>query len=88
MSPDSRENKFRVNQCREKFAFPDILVAMKVCVRLAKSGVNPSKNPVTFYECGTCGGIHVGHLAAGESILMFGAYSENVRELQRELQKV
>lgn len=75
-----REMKFRRQQCRTKIVYPHILAAMSVCARLLRKG--KQINPLTIYECLDCGGLHVGHLAKEESILMYGAYSENVRSLQ------
>lgn len=75
-----REMKFRRQQCRTKIVYPHILAAMSVCARLNR--IQNQINPLTVYECLECGGLHVGHLAKEESILMYGAYSENVRDLQ------
>jgi hypothetical protein len=38
--------------------------------------------PFMFYGCEECGGIHVGRLKEGESWVMYGAYSDNLRKLQ------
>lgn len=66
--------------CGTKRVFSDIKQAGDFCSYLLK--LKPQVNPLTFYQCPKCEGIHVGHLGKGESILMYGGYSEDVREIQ------
>jgi hypothetical protein len=81
MSKDSlREKSFRRQQCRNKKVMPNFLAAIITANRLLREGTH--LNPVTVYQCDLCGGIHVGHLARGESILMYGPFAEDVRKLQ------
>jgi hypothetical protein len=69
--------------CRFKLTMPDFLEAIRACAKMRREGGERTlRNPLIVYECDACGGIHVGHLAYGESILMSDAYAENIRELQ------
>lgn len=83
-----REFQFRRNGCGSerwgnaggKFVYPDIYVAMRVCQRLLAEG--KTTNPVMFYYCDHCDGIHVGHLGKDESLLMYEGGSIDIRKLQ------
>jgi hypothetical protein len=67
--------------CTFKLRYPNILSALQCCASLEAKG-DSRRNPVIMYFCDLCGYTHVGHLGAGESYLMYGGCSENIRELQ------
>ena len=67
--------------CQIKVRHPNVLSAIQHCQRLSELG-DKDHRPVIFYYCDLCGFTHVGHLGTRESIAMYGAYAENLRELQ------
>jgi rubrerythrin len=73
--------------CAFKIRHPNLFTAMRHCVEIQDKRLNLDPQnldaPVMFYHCDDCGFAHVGHLGRGESYLMYGPYSENIRELQR-----
>jgi hypothetical protein len=73
-----REWRLRTNQCKQKWAHPNILTAMKHAKDLSAK----ESCPFMFYECEQCGGIHVGRMGTREAWVMYGAYSQNIRTLQ------
>jgi hypothetical protein len=73
-----RERDFVRNGCRWKLAHSDLLLAIRHAARMSRL----EGAPFMFYGCEECGGIHVGRLKEGESWVMYGAYSDNLRKLQ------
>ena len=86
--PCHREHYFERSQCgskrykdgQQKRSFPDFLTAIYAC----KNMLTEKKhiNPLYVYYCSFCDAPHIGHLAKGESVLMYGGECVDIRVAQ------
>lgn len=63
------------NDPYRKYKYPNIYLAMKACAEMMTRRNNThhsrANSALHVYECGCCGGIHIGHLFSDERFLYF-----------------